>query len=254
MNGRGYKIPWFCVYVSFVQIGNVLRHKLQKSKEYFMKIERVDENTVKCFLSNDELQEMEITYKDFVTRSEKAKELVDRIIEQAAEEVGYKPPQFAFDMQIMVLPEKGMVLTFSEKTPDEVKNNPSLMKYLEEMKKILDGNPSLNSSVAKAGEPQPVPNIPVSVVFCFSSMIKLAAYARILPANLRIRTRLYKYNGYYYLFMNKGSASYERYSRACIHAMEYGGIFSAREESVDLLEEHGQIIIPEKVIQKLSKI
>lgn len=215
-----------------------------------MKIERVDENTVKCFLSNDELQEMEITYKDFVTRTEKAKELVDRIIEQAAEEVGYKPPQLAFDMQIMVLPEKGMVLTFSEKMPEEVKNNPSLMKYLEEMKKILDGHPVEN----KEGEPQQTPQIPETVVFCFSSMLKLAAYARILPANLRIKTKLYKYNGYYYLYMNKGAASYERYSRACIHAMEYGAIFSAREESVDLLEEHGQVIIPEKVIQQLSKI
>lgn len=223
---------------------------MQKNKECFMKIERVDENTVKCFLSNDELQEMEITYKDFVTRSEKAKELVDRIIEQAAEEVGYKPPQLAFDMQIMVLPEKGMVLTFSEKTPDEVKNNPTLMKYLEEMKKILDGN----LSIAKGGEPQPSPQIPETVIFCFGSMLKLAAYTRVLPANLRIKTRLYKYSGYYYLYMNKGAASYERYSRACIHAMEYGGIFSAREESVDLLEEHGQVIIPEKVIQKLSKI
>ena len=38
-----------------------------------MKIERIDDKTVKCFISNQELEEFDITYKDFITRSEKAK-------------------------------------------------------------------------------------------------------------------------------------------------------------------------------------
>ena len=50
-----------------------------------MKIERIDDKTVKCFLSNEELEEYEIDYKDFVTRSDKAKEVVQEIIEQAEE-------------------------------------------------------------------------------------------------------------------------------------------------------------------------
>ena len=33
-----------------------------------MKIERIDDKTVKCFLSNEELEEYDIDYKDFVTR------------------------------------------------------------------------------------------------------------------------------------------------------------------------------------------
>ncbi|MBQ8117369.1 MAG: adaptor protein MecA [Lachnospiraceae bacterium] len=45
-----------------------------------MKIERVDEKTVKCFLSNEELEEYQIDYKDFVLRSEKAKQVVHDII------------------------------------------------------------------------------------------------------------------------------------------------------------------------------
>lgn len=86
-----------------------------------MKIERIDEKTVKCFLTNQELEEYEITYKDFILRSDRAREVVEEIIEQAEAEVGYQPPQFAFDLQIMMLPDKGMILTFSEKEPDEGK-------------------------------------------------------------------------------------------------------------------------------------
>ena len=103
-----------------------------------MRIERIDEKTVKCYLSMEELEEYDITYKDFVLRSPKAKEMVEQIIAQAIEEVGYKPPEFAMDMQIMMMPDKGMILTLSEKTPDEIRNNPVLMEYLREMKRIFE--------------------------------------------------------------------------------------------------------------------
>ena len=98
-----------------------------------MKIERIDDKTVKCFLSNEELEEYEIDYKDFVTRSDKAKEVVQEIIEQAEEEVGYKPPKYAFDLQIMMLPDEGLVLVFSEKEPLENKNGAQLLQALQEM-------------------------------------------------------------------------------------------------------------------------
>ena len=103
-----------------------------------MKIERIDDKTVKCFLSNEELEEYDIDYKDFLTRSDKAKEVVQEIIEQAEEEVGYKPPKYAFDLQIMMLPDEGLVLVFSEKEPLENKNGAQLLQALQEMKKVFE--------------------------------------------------------------------------------------------------------------------
>lgn len=103
-----------------------------------MKIERIDDKTVKCFLSNEELEEYDIDYKDFVTRSDKAKEVVQEIIEQAEEEVGYKPPKYAFDLQIMMLPDEGLMLVFSEKEPLENKNGAQLLQALQEMKRVFE--------------------------------------------------------------------------------------------------------------------
>ena len=103
-----------------------------------MKIERIDDKTVKCFLSNEELEEYEIDYKDFVVRSEKAKEVVQEIIEQAEEEVGYKPPKYAFDLQIMMVPDEGLMLVFSEKEPLENKNGAQLLQALQEMKRVFE--------------------------------------------------------------------------------------------------------------------
>ncbi len=228
-----------------------------------MKIERIDDKTVKCFISNEELEEFEITYKDFITRSEKAKEVVEEIIEQAIEEVGYKPPEFAMDMQIMMMPEKGMVLTLSEKTPEDLQKNPALMDYLREMKKTLEdhfgkpgqGNTLPGADAAKKdtsgeGKPQET-KLPDFAIFKMDSLRSVCDFAGILPKNLRVESCLYADKGVYYLFLQKGGASYKRYSRACIQALEYGVLFGATEDKIVYLDEHAECLIPEKAIAKL---
>ncbi len=221
-----------------------------------MKIERIDDKTVKCFISNEELEEFDITYKDFILRSEKAKEVVEEIIEQAVEEVGYKPPEFAMDMQIMMLPEKGLVLTLSERSPEELKNNPMLKEYLKEMQKTLEEHLGDIAEIAKgkkaASTQTPAQNDkPDFAVFEFATVRELSDYARVLPKNLRVNSSLYRLGDKYYLYLQKGNASYERYSRACVQALEYGALYSATEDRKTYLQEHGECIIAEKAIVKV---
>ena len=252
-----------------------------------MRIERIDDKTVKCFLSNEELEEYQIDYKDFVMRSEKAKEIVQEIMEHAEEEVGYKPPKFAFDLQIMMLPDQGLVLTFSEKDP-EGREGEQLAECLREMKRVLQaarekvglteqnkedgqeahgqqetaGQDTAGKQAAqhpagyqkgrgkasgKAGD-----NRPTAAVFAFSGIGRVLEYAAVLPASLRVDSSLYSMNGYYYLYLRKGHAAYERYSRACIQAMEFGGLCTADEKQILMLKEHGECLVEEKALRKLK--
>lgn len=225
-----------------------------------MKIERVDEKTVKCYLSNEELEEYDIDYKDFLLRSEKAKEVVQEIIEQAAEEVGYRPPKFAFDLQIMMLPDQGLLLTFSEREPE----GDQLAACLKEMKRFLQlareqaglsgGDPGKGETPEKgqnAEEAAREEKKPELAVFAFGSLGDVMTYAAALPANLRVDSRLFEMKGIYYLELRKGHAAYERYSRACIQAMEFGSLYAAQEQQVLVLEEHGTCLIKEKAVRKL---
>jgi len=230
-----------------------------------MRIERVDDKTVKCFLSNEELEEYDIDYKDFVLRSDKAKEIVKEIIEQAEEEVGYKPPQFAFDLQIMMLPDKGLVLTFSEKEPFDAKDGDQILEYLKEMKELIKrtrdkiGNTSGAAQIADTDKnetdvkpEQPAQKVkPNSAVFIFDDIGSVMEYATAMPKGLRVGSRLYKMDDVYYLYLTKDSAAYERYSRTCIQAMEFGGLYAADEERITLLKEHGECLIAEKALKKL---
>lgn len=223
-----------------------------------MKIERVDDKTVRCFLSNEELEEYEIDYKDFVTRSEKAKEIVQEIIVQAEEEVGYKPPKYAFDLQIMMVPDQGLLLTFSDKDPD-LKEGSQIMECLKEMKRILqqtkeqversgggasEGNAKKIAAVDAAGRPD-------YAVFVFGCLRDIMNYAEGLPGNLRVESQLYGQDGQYYLYIKKGHASYERFSRACIQALEFSSLYTADENRLLLLKEHATCLIAERALKKI---
>ena len=236
-------------------------------EENDMRIERIDEKTVKCFLSNQELEEYDIDYKDFIMRSEKAKEVVQEIIEQAEEEVGYKPPQFAFDLQIMLLPEQGMILTFSERD-SEIREGEQFIECLKEMKRILqrtreklnqnggsgdgkDGNARKEQQEEKGGGEKQQETRPGFAVFVFAGIGRVMEYAAVLPSNLQVESALYEMDGLYYLYLLKGRASYERYSRACIQALEFGNLYAADERQAVRLKEHGQCLIEEKAVKKL---
>lgn len=228
-----------------------------------MKFERIDDKTVKCYISIEEMQEYDITYKDFVIRSEKAKEIVEEIILRATEEVGYRPPQFALDLQIMMMPEQGMVLTFSEKMPDDIAANPSILEYLKEMKKLMDSGKigagkkgeeavmSVGIPEDTACKPSDGGKQPDYAVFAFSTMRDICNYVNRLPKTLRVKSCLYEEKGSYYLYVEKGGASYARYSRACILALEYGTLYGASIDKLVYLDEHATCLIPEKAIQKM---
>ena len=221
-----------------------------------MKFERVDDKTVRCFISNEELEDYQIDYKDFVLRSEKAREVVREIIEQASEEVGYKPPKFAFDMSIMMMPDQGLVLTFSESDPLDEKNGGRLMEYLKEMKKAIDQAAEDHRKIKSENTITPEDTAvefkrPEIGVFEFDSIGAVMELASAVPTNLRVHSTLYRMNDRYYLYLHKGAASYQRYSKLCIQAMEFATIYGADEQKVMYISEHGECIIAEGALRKL---
>lgn len=223
-----------------------------------MKFERVDDKTVRCFISNEELEGYQIDYKDFVLRSDKAREVVRDIITQASEEVGYKPPKFAFDMSIMMLPEQGLVLTFSESDPMLDKDGGKLMEYLKEMKNMFansgakqSGEGQKNQAEGPQGDDVAKPAQPELGIFEFENLGDVMELASVVPVNLRVHSELYRMNDKYYLYLHKGAAAYQRYSKLCVQAMEFGMVYGADEQKYLYLSEHGECLIAECALRKL---
>ena len=225
-----------------------------------MKFERVDEKTIRCFISNEELEDYQIDYKDFVLRSEKAREVVRDIIMQASEEVGYKPPKFAFDMSIMMLPEQGLVLTFSESDPLMDKDGGRLMEYLKEMKnafmnaaaKKVEGQQNAKAETgAMQGKDAEQPAQPEEGIFEFRNLADVMELASVVPKTLRVHSELYRMKDRYYLYLQKGTAAYQRYSKLCIQAMEFAEIYGANQQKLLFVKEHGECLIADGALRKL---
>ena len=221
----------------------------------FMRIERIDDKTMKCFLSKEELEEYDISYKDFITRSEKAIEVMEEIMAQAEVEVGFRPPQFAFELQIMVLPDQSLVLIVSEKSPGELPHVKDMAESLNRIKQALGigAQGTELPPVEKKAEPLKEGKEPAVTfaVFAFPAIRDICKYAQMLPGNLRVKSALYEMDGVFYLFLEKGSASYERYSRACIRALEFGSLYTATESNLEYIREHGECLIPDHAVKKL---
>ena len=105
--------------------------------------------------------------------------------------------------------------------------------------------------IRKSRKKQKKPQSQVAI-FAFRNIGRVIEYAAVLPANLRINSTLYRMeDGTCYVYVEKGGASYERYSRACIQAMEFAGLYAADEQKLRYLEEHGECLIREKAPRKL---
>jgi adapter protein MecA 1/2 len=239
-----------------------------------MRIERVDDKTIKCFLSLQELEEYNVDYRDFLSRNDKAQKLMREIIDQAREEVGYRPPKLAFEMQIMMVPEQGMVLTFSEKEPIDLDDDRKVDGFIQNLKDLIEHIKEYRGQSEKAGAAGLIPEIrsenlpkdgsgeggesakdPIQVneaVFAFGSISKVMQYAEGIPSNLRVTSRLYKMEDYYYLYMTKGTASYDKFSRACVQALEFAALYRADVGCDTVLKEHGELLIAEKALRKLG--
>jgi negative regulator of genetic competence, sporulation and motility len=225
-----------------------------------MQIERIDNKTVKCFLSNEELHQYEITYKDFVTRSEKAREVMEEIILQAEKDVGYQPPKFSFDMQIMMMPDKGMVLTFSEKDAGENQADEILAQCFQELRSLFEeklggGGQTKQLTHTPESPKQPLlkegKNTPDFAVFTFSTMEHIYEYAEALPEKLTVKTKLYRRGGNYYLYLGKGKASAKYYGKACIQALEFSTLYTADRVVLAELEEHADCVLSDHVLERL---
>ena len=80
-----------------------------------MRFKRIDVDTVRCIISEEELIENGLEVDDFLQNDGRTESFLRKIISMAEEEVGYKVQGGNITIQVAVLPEHTLALTFSEK-------------------------------------------------------------------------------------------------------------------------------------------
>lgn len=219
-----------------------------------MEIERINENTVKFFISYVDVEERGFDREEIWYNREKSEELFWEMMDEVHEEEG-----FVFDgplwIQVQAL-EKGLevLVTKAQISKDgnryELPFSEDKLKELsldEQIEKYLDDHfyeNSLDSTESEGNET-------VSFIAAFQDFEDLISLSkRPLPRDMR--SRLFSMDQKYYLYTEY---SFEHFSEEEVDNMisvilEYG---SESKRTLEVLEEYGDEIIEENVFDVLKQ-
>lgn len=188
-----------------------------------MRVQKVNEHTIRIFISLNELTERDITMADLFQRSAKTEQLFWELIAQAREEVEFNLDQ-PFWIQATVATNDEFVIT--------------IMKQEEQIEGFIKEKTSRKPSKGRVTE----------LVYVFEDFEDAIAAAGRLPEFNQLRSSFYLYESEYYLILSRMGTGKKRLMAEAI-LDEYGEIVATTSA---FLSEHGKIIIPEKAVQALN--
>ncbi|MBD5495156.1 MAG: adaptor protein MecA [Lachnospiraceae bacterium] len=218
-----------------------------------MKYKKINEATVQCIISEEDMEEYGLTLADIFERNEKGEGFLRDVVERAHEEVGYRLRGDNIAMQITPIRDEGLVITFSDASMAGFHN------MLEHLKEVLAGFSQENmQEAAKAlanRETKPQSIVEENCrVFVFSSMNNILRYCSSIPTEWTVRSNLYKLENSYYLVVEKMRLSRNNFNRISVHAVEFSNIIIPTQETLMYLEEHGECLIRNKAVSRLRKL
>lgn len=220
-----------------------------------MKFKRIDEETVRCILSEDDMKEHGVELEDFLNNRGKIQDFLHSIVEMAVEEVGYKAQGGMLSMQVTPLPKNALAVTFSESTDLDFKG--LLEQMTEAAEEIEIENKEMEEEPQTILKPKKIKNqIPRPVrIYQFQTLAEVEEYSKVISIEKPIKSSLYKdQHGSYNLILQKGrlsSADFEEISRL---ASEYGRLLSNYNLRAVHIEEHDICILPKKAVNILKEL
>lgn len=218
-----------------------------------MRYKKINDATVQCIITAEDMLEYGLTLSDIFERNEKGEGFLRDIIERAHDEVGYTINGENIAMQITPLQNKGLVVTFTNESPAGFRD------ILQHLKEVLQG---VSAELSKQEESMQQGAAEQSAeeydenrrMFVFATLRQVMQYTAAIPSNLSVRSHLYKANQAYYLVIEKNKLSYKMFNKISAQAVEFGNLIAVSEERMQYLDEHGEYLIADKAVSKLRRI
>ena len=201
-----------------------------------MRILKVNDNTVRIFISFTELEDRNISLGDFFQRSARTEQFFWELISKAKDEVDFNLDQ-PFWIQATVASEEEFVITvIKQEEQIEAEINHIIHTSFGEKKKLP---PCLTKGCSQQ-----------DWVYVFADFEDVMSAVHLLPENHHLQSALYEYEDEYYLTLSKfGTPRKKKIAEAILD--EFG-------ESIVLteiyLKEHGRTIMEKDAIKVLRNI
>ena len=243
-----------------------------------MKIEKVNENQIRCTLTREDLASRELKISELAYGTEKAKSLFRDMMQQANFEFGFEAEDIPLMIEAIPLNADCIVLIitkvedpeeldtrFSRFAPSVTEDNDedadlaSADEVLDLFRRIQQDEEAAAKSSAPASE-APSASVPEesdsvrSRLFRMESLKQVINAAVIAGSHYHGLSTLYHEEGTdgYYLILTQGEEDREVFDRVCNVISEYGIPRRSTPASLTFLEEHCATLIADHALQRLS--
>lgn len=242
-----------------------------------MKLEKLNDNQIRCTLTKTELADRQIKLSELAYGSEKAKSLFRDMMLQASAEFGFEANDIPLMIEAIPMPNDCIVLIitkvsdpeeldtrFSNFTPagTDVVSEPKKAIAPEGADEILDIFKRMveqgikEISKEKGEEAAPVKSaeqLDLTRLYSFGDLSSVIDAAHILKDYYRGENRLYKNSAerIYYLILSKSSHTPEEFNKICNILTEYGNNEAYTKATEAYMAEHYDLVIKKNALQKL---
>lgn len=225
-----------------------------------MRFKRVSTDTVRCIVTQDELKENGLEMDDFLSNNGRTEEFLRKMIEQAEQEVGFKVQGGPLTIQVAVLPENKLALTFSERQAG------NLMEFLEGLRSAMS---NLSTAVNEKTKEKTKEKTDEAVHDNFRKELYLLEFADLkslqafcaglsddIEEQLQMNSELYllEEENVYCLILRRGGMDEKQVCRIMSASIEFLDAVSAHEGQVAYIREHGKTVLKDHAISQMQRL
>ena len=219
-----------------------------------MKIEKVNENQIRCTLSKKDLAERQIKLSELAYGSEKAKGLFRDMIEQANYEFGFEADDIPLMIEAIPLSGDNIILQITKvEYPEELDTRFSKFSETGEEEEELVEESSILPEFQneKADE---MTNL--TKMFEFKSLEQLERLSHVLAGFYEGENDLYKdeTKNKLFLLVQKSNHTPEEFNKVCNVISEYAVHRKYTTAKEAFFKEHGKLLVKNRALQMLSEI
>ena len=249
-----------------------------------MKIERINENQIRCTLTSFDLSARNINLVELAYGTEKARKLFREMIQKASNEVGFEAEDIPLMVEAIPLSSESIMLVITKiEDPEELDTRfakfspftddnqnslvsqlaseflegaPDSLNYLEPGSVEQVGDESSADSASEAAVKKNTGSVASSRIFRFNSLDRISEASRAVSGIYDGVNTLYKKPGtrQYYLIVKRLDCGDLDFSRVCNILAEYATKLSGESASEAYFKEHYEVIIQDNALQNLARI
>jgi adapter protein MecA 1/2 len=251
-----------------------------------MKIERVNENQIRCTLTKQDLADRQLNLRELTYGSDKAKGLFHDMIQQANYEFGFEANDIPLMVEAIPLSTESLILLitkveypdeldtrfskFTETDDDELfddvdirkatdpKGADDILGFFNKLREAQEAESQPQHVQDDGGMPQEAVQVldDLTRMFEFAELDQVERLSRTLNGYYTGRNELYRdeQNSRYYLMVRKNDHTPEEFNRICNIICEYGQQKNYTSAVGAYFAEHGKHITGPWALQTLASL